>query len=83
MSEAEIVLVVLMVLILVVAAVGMNAAYRNGVCDGYGYAKEPRNPGYAFAGRYLKRHMAQRWPELREAKDVHWSSGHFLDEEDD
>jgi len=42
------------------------AAYRNGVTDGYGYAKEPGCPGYRNAGEYLRSHMAHRWPELRD-----------------
>jgi hypothetical protein len=41
------------------------AAYRNGVTDGYGYAKEPTCPGYKGAGEYLRSTMAHRWPELR------------------
>jgi hypothetical protein len=40
------------------------AAYRNGVTDGYGYAKEPGCPGYRHAGEYLRSHMAHRWPDL-------------------
>jgi hypothetical protein len=42
------------------------AAYRNGVTDGYGYAKEPTCPGYKVAGEFLKTHMAHRWPELKD-----------------
>jgi len=39
-------------------------AYRNGVTDGFGYAWEPKNPGYKRAGRYLKKHMTYRWRQL-------------------
>lgn len=39
-------------------------AWRNGVTDGYGYAKEPDCPGYKAAGDYLKATMSHRWPEL-------------------
>lgn len=46
---------------------GLNAAYRNGVVDGYGYSVEPDNPGYAHAGAVLLRAMAHRWPELHTA----------------
>lgn len=54
--------IILVVCVLMVA--GMEAAYNNGVTDGYGYSKEPTCPGYAKAGRYLKKYMAHRWPEL-------------------
>lgn len=30
----------------ILAVVGCMAAYRNGVHDGYGYARDPRHPGY-------------------------------------
>lgn len=40
------------------------AAYRNGVTDGYGYSREPNNPGYAKAGEYLREAMSHRWAEL-------------------
>lgn len=52
----------------VVGVFGMAAAYRNGVTDGYGYSQEPTCPGYAKAGRYLKSHMAYRWPELNKTE---------------
>lgn len=42
-----------------------GAAYRNGCCDGYGYAREPWNPGYRRAGEYLREVMVHRWPELK------------------
>jgi hypothetical protein len=41
-------------------------AYHNGVTEGYGYGREPGNPGYAQAGRYLRKHCAHRWSELKE-----------------
>ena len=43
-----------------------EAIYTSGVTDGYGYAKEPNCPGYKIAGRYLRKHMAHRWPELED-----------------
>lgn len=43
----------------------MRCAYFNGANDGYGYSKEPTNPGYQKAGMYLRRYMAHRWPELK------------------
>ena len=68
MTDYELVIVGLITLLVfaaVVSALGCAAAYRNGVTDGYGYAKEPNCPGYAMAGEYLRRVMAHRWPELR------------------
>lgn len=50
-------------------SLGVKAAYRNGVTDGYGYSREPRNSGYKKAGRYLREHMSHRWPELRGKQD--------------
>lgn len=41
-----------------------EAAYHNGVTDGYGYAREPWNRGYFKAGDYLRRFMSHRWPEV-------------------
>jgi hypothetical protein len=49
-----------------------RAAYRNGCNDGYGFSKEPNNPGYREAGKIL----LKRWPEIerriREEKPVDW-----------
>lgn len=39
----------------------VRASYHNGCVDGYGAAKEPENPGYQAARRYLKEHMSHRW----------------------
>lgn len=51
---------------------GIDAAYRNGCNDGYGFSKEPNNPGYREAGKIL----LKRWPEIqrriREEKPVDW-----------
>lgn len=58
----------LMLLITFVAIIGMRAAYRNGVTDGYGYSREPNCPGYAAAGAWLRACMAHRWPELNDDK---------------
>lgn len=49
-----------------IAHLNINAAYRNGVCDGYGFSKEPNNPGYKKAGEYLKKVMSHRWPEIED-----------------
>ena len=46
-----------------------HASYRNGVTDGYGYAVESWNPGYAHAGEYLREHMQHRWPALRSRRE--------------
>ena len=40
------------------------AAWRNGVVDGFGYAVEPRNPGYQKAGNHLRKVMDHRWGDL-------------------
>ena len=42
--------------------ISITAAYNS---DGYGAAREPDNPGYRKARRYLEQYMAHRWPELR------------------
>lgn len=63
-DETVLGLVVLVVLILI--AYCQYCAYYNGVTDGYGYAKEPGHPGYERAGRYLRRWLTHRWPELKE-----------------
>lgn len=63
MTTLEIVLIGLLAVVLVMNAM---AAYTNGVTDGYGYSKEPNCPGYANAGRYLRKYMAHRWHELRD-----------------
>jgi hypothetical protein len=55
---------------IVIAAV--NAAYRNGVTDGYGFSVEPNCPGYRKAGAYLKKYMAHRWAELRQETPKHF-----------
>jgi hypothetical protein len=49
---------------LVLSVWSNRAAYRNGVTDGYGYAREPNCPGYAVAGEYLRKWMSHRWVEL-------------------
>lgn len=54
-----------------------ESAYRNGATDGYGYSREPNNPGYAKAGKCLRETMSHRWREL-ESEPVDsgvWPSG--------
>lgn len=65
-ENMELVMGGVVILAIAVVLYLQNCAYRNGVNDGYGYAKEPTNPGYQAAGNYLKEVMAHRWPELRE-----------------
>lgn len=48
----------------VTVIVGLRAAYRNGVADGYGFARDPDCPGYAKAGEYLKKAMSHQWSEI-------------------
>jgi len=45
----------------------IEAAYRNGVADGYGFAKEPNNPGFAKAREVLKQSSSHRYEELNDA----------------
>lgn len=66
MSGLEIVLIAVLALFVLLATTGQRAAYRNGVTDGYGYSREPNNPGYEKAGEILRRDMSHRWPELSE-----------------
>jgi hypothetical protein len=49
--------------------VAIGSAYHNGCNDGYGYSREPTNPGYQRAGEYLREYCAHRWPELKERAD--------------
>jgi hypothetical protein len=51
-------------LITIIGVLALRATYRNGVCDGYGFGREPKNPGYRKAGNYLKEYMTHRWPEI-------------------
>lgn len=52
-------------LMTLVGCFASRAAYKNGCNDGYGYSKEPLNPGYQDAGRILRSTSAHRWPELK------------------
>ena len=58
-------LIILCCLLSAVGLLSTRAAYRNGVNDGYGYSREPDNPGYQRAGDYLRKYCADRWSELR------------------
>jgi len=53
--------------VFVLSLLAVRAAYRNGVTDGYGFAKEPGCPGYRAAGEFLQATMSHRWPELSDA----------------
>jgi hypothetical protein len=55
----------------------INSAYRNGVTDGFGYAREPWNPGYRQAGDYLKNNLAHRWPDLDQSKDTSFTEDEY------
>lgn len=65
MTTIEIILYIALLLVCGLAVLSIKAAYQNGVTDGYGFAREPRNPGYKTAGDFLRKHMAHRWRELR------------------
>ncbi len=45
---------VVVIVLFVIAMVSIRAAYRNGVNDGYGYAKEPWNIAYDPAGDIVR-----------------------------
>lgn len=66
--SAEATVWTLLILFALLCSRAINAAYRNGCCDGYGYSREPNNPGYRHAREYLTKHMTHRWPELKETK---------------
>jgi hypothetical protein len=57
---------ILLIVVTLFAVVSCISAYHNGVTDGYGYSREPGCPGYNKAGKYLRKYMAHRWPELGE-----------------
>jgi hypothetical protein len=40
--------------------VAVRSAYFNGVNDGYSYTKDPQNPGYKLAEKYIKERLAGR-----------------------
>lgn len=50
--------------IIAIGCAASRAAYFNGVNDGYGYAVDPSCPGYWKAGRYLRKYLKHRWPEV-------------------
>ncbi len=52
-------------MLLFVFLMAVSAAYSNGVHDGYGFSKEPNNPGYQKAASILQ-HSSHRWPELKD-----------------
>lgn len=66
MTPTEFSLLGFLVLYVLLSLIGMGAAYRNGVTDGYGYSKEPNCPGYKRAGEFLRKYMAHRWHELKD-----------------
>ena len=43
-----------------------GASYYNGVNDGFGFAKEPWNPGYRRAGEWIKKYTSYKWPETHD-----------------
>jgi len=64
---AEVILWSLVTLVVVVFVMyAQSCAYHNGVTDGFGFAVDPKNPGYQSAGRYLRKYMSHRWTELNE-----------------
>ena len=49
------------VAIVAIAYAGICAAYRNGVVDGYNYAKWPENPKHQKARKYVCKYMPTGW----------------------
>lgn len=66
----------------IIATLGCIASYRNGVNDGYGFSREPNNPGYQKAGRYLRKYAAHRWPELNRDRGERRSVDDFKNSKD-
>jgi len=64
MSGFELFLFIVLLALCLLAKWGTEAAYKNGVTDGYGYSREPRNPGYREAGKYLYEGMRHRWRDI-------------------
>lgn len=48
----------------VICSITNRAAYRNGVADGYGFSREPHNPGYQDAKNILIEGSSHRWPDI-------------------
>lgn len=46
---------------MLIAIIGCNAAYRNGVRDGVGFLRDPQNPTCLEAGRLLEREGLMDW----------------------
>jgi hypothetical protein len=61
--------VVISIIALVIVLFGLDASYKNGASDGYGYSREPGNPGYRRAGLYLFHHMSYRWRGIPDPSD--------------
>lgn len=55
-------LVTLLVAESLLGLVGMGAAYRNGCCDGYLFARDKHAPGARVAWKVLWECEAHRWP---------------------
>jgi hypothetical protein len=55
-----------------------RAQYFNGANDGYGYAVDPNCPGHWKAGRYLRKHLKHRWPEVMQGAICDPDSGEYL-----
>lgn len=71
MTDAGLLILVAVSYVVIISSslAAIRSAYRNGVTDGYGYAREPWNPGYHDAGLYLRENMAHRWPDLEDDAD--------------
>lgn len=63
-TPLEVILFVICCLLLGLWLVSSRLNFYLGVNDGYGYAREPWNPGYKKAGVWLRKHAAYKWPEV-------------------
>lgn len=57
-------------LYLAMTIAAIRSAYSNGANDGYGYARDPSNPGYQRAGRCLYEFMSHRYDNVPKPGDV-------------
>lgn len=64
--NVESILIVALLIYVFVSIRAIKHAYRNGVCDGYQFAREPWNPGMRKAGFILHEEMSVRFHDIPE-----------------
>lgn len=47
-----------------ICAWAVRAAYSNGACDGYRYARDPEHPGMQKAGEHIRKHLKYFYSDL-------------------